>query len=490
MRKNSFGAWGVIMAVSLAVGLLSGCGGEYDTSFHGGTENVSGAAIHVTGQAVSGQAVDSQPVSGSPVSAREENTEQYRFCNKTHLYYCDYDEGDSFLVERSLEDSSERKIFIKNFEKVCYVDDNWVYYVKWEKADADDEKRYSYDQLWRAPIHEKEGERTLAEKEGERIFTEKSGIGDSTYDYSWQNFYCDGRYILYITTDNYTLKEYDLKKREYIKPSGRKSLGIASIGTIWGKTGIVSFSTNGEGMYRLDLDTGELGRITDSRVFEENVVGTEDDVFYQEGFDETYAVWQYHIEDGSKQKILVPEQLKEKLEEEQLMDFSKGKEHSYYVSEMFIRNNSLYYQVSLSWMEGETEYQDYAIFRVGLDKTDELIYEKGLSEVLKNPAENQKAFHKESWVPGGAPESENIIYRSRGGVVMMTEESAYCVLYNPQEGKNRLGCYDFDSGQMKYITKKDVEFEPMMCRYGDVLFAGGYQWGIFRFLPNNEELSL
>lgn len=484
MMKNNSKVLGVVMAVSLAAGLLSGCGGEYGTASQDEEISASGTAVSATGQAVS----------GSSVSVKEENTEQYRFCNTTHLYYCgDYDEDEEgcLLMERSLKDCSERKISIKDFLKVCYVDDDWVYYVKWKKADADDaEGRYSYDQLWRAPIREKKGERTLNVKEEELIFTEKSGIGDGKYDYSWQNFYCDGRYVLYTTTDHYTLKEYDLKKREYIKPSGRKGLDIASIGTICGKTGIVSFSTQGEGMYRMDMETGELSRLTEARVFEEDVVGTEGDLFYQEGFDDTNSVWQYHIEDASKRKILVPEQLKKKLKEENRMDFSKGREHSYYVSDMFIRKNSLYYQVSLSWMEGETEYQDYVIFRVELDKTDELIYEKELSEVLRNPVENQKAFHKESRFPGGGPERPNVIYQSRGGVILMTEQSAYYVLYNPQEGKNRLGCYDFDSGQMKYFTEKDVEFNQMMYRYGDVLFAGSYQWGIFHFLPNNEDLLL
>lgn len=472
---------GLVIAASLAAGLLSGCGDEYATTFHNGTGSASGTSVNATGQAVS----------GSPVSGEVENTEQYRFCNKTHLYYRDYGEEDYFLVERSLEDSSEQKISIKNFEKVCYVDNDWVYYVKWKEADKDDAKgRYSYDQLWRAPIREKTGERTLDVKGEELIFTEKSGIGDGKFDYSWENFYCDGRYILYVTTDDYTLKEYDLKKRKYIKPSGRKSLDIADIVAVCGKTGMVSFSTQGEGVYRMDPDTGELRRITKKRVYAENAVGTEDDLFYQESFDETYAVWRYHIEDDSKQKILVPKQLKKKLEEEELMDFSKGREHFYYVSDMFTRGNDLYYQVSLSWMEGETEYQDYVIFRVEQDKTDELIYEKKFSEVLKNPLENQKAFDKESRVPGGAPGRENIIYRSLGGVILMTEESAYYVLYDPQEGKNCLGCYDFTSGQLKYVTKKDREFDQIMYRYGDVLFAGSYQWGIFRFLPNNEELSL
>ena len=247
-------------------------------------------------------------------------------------------------------------------------------------------------------------------------------------------------------------------------------------------------------MYRMNLDSGKLIRITDEGVMNTQAVGTEQDLFYQSGIDDEGVicdVWQYRIADGSRQKILVPAQLKKKLIEEDLMDFSKGEAYSYYVSDLFIRGQKLYYQVSLSWMEGETEYQDYVVFRVEPEKTDELIYEKELSELLKNPAENQKAFYKESRAPGGGPFRENVIYRSRGGIIRMTEDSAYCVLYDPQEGKNRLGCYDFATGQMKYFTRKDVEFTRMLYQYGETLDPERtvLYTSLWR-LPNNEELQV
>lgn len=480
-----------VLIVCLLMGALSGCGGEYKTSSSGGEKSASVAAV-----TVSGQAINSQVVTGSAITLQEEHPEQYRFCSKTHLYYSDDEGKENFLVERSLLDSSERKIYINNFEKVCYVDDDWVYYVKWTQSDKAEDRDY-YDQLWRAPIQKKKSKRTLDVSKEELIFTEKSGIGDGKFDYSWEGFYCDGRYVLYTTNENYTFKKYDLKKGEYVKLSGRKKYDIATLVAVCGKTAFISFSTLGEGMYRMELDSGELIRLTDARGFEEDVAGTEKELFYVErfyyveGFDvESQTVWQYQIEDGTKQKLIVSSQLKKKLEQENLMDFSKGKEHFYSVADLFVRKNHLYCQVSLTWMEGETHYQDYVIFRVEPGKPGELIYEKELSEVLKNPAENQKVFDKQSWAPGGGPSRENIIYRSRGGVILMTEESAYCVLYNPKEGKNRLGCYDFASGQMKYLTKKDREFARMMYRYGDVLFRGAYQWGCLYFLPNNEELEL
>ena len=47
---------------------------------------------------------------------------------------------------------------------------------------------------------------------------------------------------------------------------------------------------------------------------------------------------------------------------------------------------------------------------------------------------------------------------SRGYCIDMTDEKCYMYLYNPEEDKNVLACYNFNKGEFSYVDEEDMDW--------------------------------
>ncbi len=218
MRKK----WFALFLTGVMALIATGCGGEY--AGRTGGDAVSGSAISgnaVSGQAVSGGAVSDPVVSGPALQDEgsgnrvpDKKKSKYRFCNDSHLYYME--KGVEPVIEYDLSDGSRREIKFKKGERmesigaICYVDNDWVWYVKeFDPGKVEEVKDqlvlWDYQtELWRAPV---ENGKLNAQKE-EFVFSDPLVMNK-------EQIYCDGRYLLYVVnTDLY--RKYDLKEKKYI----------------------------------------------------------------------------------------------------------------------------------------------------------------------------------------------------------------------------------------------------------------------------------
>ena len=120
----------IIFMCACALGLLSGCGGEFAEETEAGKD----ASGTLTGAAVSGHDVSGQAVSGEAVSGQA-----------VQYYYERQEEGS--VTRICLESGEEKRIPIDGIDRIIYVEKDALYYTK----PNDHNKHYCYG-LWRAPI--------------------------------------------------------------------------------------------------------------------------------------------------------------------------------------------------------------------------------------------------------------------------------------------------------------------------------------------------
>lgn len=120
----------IIFTCACALGLLSGCGGEFAEE----TETGKDASGTLTGAAVSGHDVSGQAVSGEAVSGQA-----------VQYYYERQEEGS--VTRICLETGEEKQIPIDGIDRIIYVEKDALYYTK-----PNDHNKHYCNGLWRAPI--------------------------------------------------------------------------------------------------------------------------------------------------------------------------------------------------------------------------------------------------------------------------------------------------------------------------------------------------
>lgn len=165
----------------LALGLLSGCGGEFAEETETGTD----ASRALTGAAVSEHDVSGQAVSGQAV--------QY--------YYQMQEEGS--VTRICLETGEEKRIPIDGIDRIIYLGKDALYYTKL----ADDNEDYWYS-LWRAPIERQaDGSEEPETDRAEKV----KGLSHMCYG---NDIYMDEKYIVYSAAEENVIR--------YDRGSGKK----------------------------------------------------------------------------------------------------------------------------------------------------------------------------------------------------------------------------------------------------------------------------
>ena len=296
----------------------------------------------VSGGAVSGQAVEEKP------------EETGMFCNDTHQYYRPWESDDEMenIVERDFADGSERKIKIKAFYDLLYVDNDWIYYEKCENPI--DEKTASF---WRAPVEKINGKDQVNEEKEELVCKPKDGVGHRISHFACKVF-CNGRFIAHASAEKYKLCVFDIQKGEYVDTTQEDDIfcnitGVSEVGAViedkntwWldGKTGKVSVIRS----YPHNEYGGRASYVNGEKVF---LTGS---LLYNEGRDAEVANTEVELylppckefPDGKLEKVSTQDELKTVLEQEGYLDALK--EYEIDIFNVFFRKNTVYYQVFLS----------------------------------------------------------------------------------------------------------------------------------------------
>lgn len=423
-----------LLCAGVIISLLTGCGGEYA----GVTEKES-----ASGAAVSGTAINEETVSGSAVKGteRKEKNRENWYCSETNFYYAktDYFCARSeipFIMEWNKEDGTKQKIECKDLSNLCYVDDKWVYYTVYGKSFEGND--FPSDDLYRAPIEQNH----LNIKKAEKLFTERVGI-------TTDEIYCDGRYVAYIS-EEMKYKKYDLKEKCFIGDldKGDKYYGSDILGVAGGNI-YIRLGEEG-GLYVQKLDSEKVTKITGENVWGSAFAITESDIYYSEEYAMPFSIMRYHLKDGSKQEAVKEEQVETLLAQ---LDLAQtGDSYLRYEPDwMFVSGDRLYIQFEVEWEKtDEMTCQKEVITWQNLGEDGELHYARELTECLEkqNAAE---VIDQDSGLLGRQ-------CLSRGYCIDMTDEKCYMYLYNPEEDKNVLACYNFNKGEFSYVDEEDMDW--------------------------------
>lgn len=442
MKKKA----GYLLCIFLAACFFAGCGGEFAGRSREGA--VSGGAVSggaVSGGAVSGGVVWEGAVSGGavkkiPVEKRRKKDRYSWFFSENNFYYLRKDEGgrkgqaDWVIMERDLSEGTEREINRKDVSALCYVDDDWVYYVVWEESE-NPEDDLVIDSLYRAPI-EKNRLNILKEQ---RLMTDKKGIYICAY--------CDGQYLLYIT-DSGMYQKYDLKEKRFIGNLDRDERNhdsrVLSVvdGYVYLRMG------EEEGFYWQKLDSEEITKISGEMVWGVAHVAIGKDVYYSEGYATPFPVMKYNVEDGSREEAVSEKQLKALLLQNGLLPEDDEADESYCPIGMFISGKRLYMQFEIIWRDKKDLCSRHILVYLEPESGGEIHYDKVLTEYLAYKKPRRKRY-------------EDVYcdrYYSRGRCVEMADERCYMEVCHPESDKNTLACYDFQSGEFMYLTEEDLDW--------------------------------
>lgn len=460
---------GKVFGLILVLLLLSGCGGEYGEL----SENTGALNGTSSPSAVSGEAV-----------AKSVGASRYTYCSDWNLYYIrDSYSEDARLVERSLEDGSEREIPMKDIHEICYADNDWVYYAKRTTVEKDEDIHTIVGEVWRAPIDKTSCQ--MDERAEELVLKENNRVGmvvsRSHVGCDYRGILCDGRYIVFcggewtgpegVQSLHTFLRVYDIQAGSYLHEKRFREdvfcYDILDVDLCGDSVFLCSEGEDGDGeLVRVKLDTGEksvAAPFENFRLDEEMasyVSATSDgDIFWKNFNGKEEEIWQYHLAEQKSFCLIRDGEFRELLESRGLLDCSVGgKKHMFWSEDCFVRAGRLYVQMEI---EGEGNHGEICHNRVIVSKElgkpeAELVFEDGLNECLANPESRQKIFTKKfDGIYGRQPSSTKAFFRSRGFCVGMTEDKCLMYLENEDEKKNMPACYDFQTGKLRFLDEKE-----------------------------------
>ncbi len=465
---------GVFLCLAMAALLFAGCGGEYVD--RPGSAGVSGGAVSastVSGQAVSASAVREQAVVDSDGYSR------YTYCSDWNLYYIrDYYSEEARLIERNLEDGSEREIRLDGIHEVCYADNDWVYYTKVSEWEEEDEFYSIVGEVWRSPIDksssrmdEGKEELVLKAEDEEGMVSSRSHVGRDH-----RGIQCDGRYIVYEggewtgqegETLESSLRVYDIHAGKYVC---EEILHTGSFDTDMRSSflcgdSVFLYDNENQELVRVKLETGEKTTVVpvedyywdymQSSIF----TASDEDIFWINEEEEAEEIWQYHLPGQKRLCLITNGEVRKLLEKKGLLKCSiGGKKHAFDYEACFVRADRLYVQVGIN---GEGSHGEICQNRVILSK--ELgapeatpVFEEKLSKCLANPQKRQKVFSKKyDGIYGRQPHKEKAYFKTRGFCVSMTEDGCLMYVENADEKKNMPAWYDFQTDTMRFLEKSE-----------------------------------
>lgn len=258
-----------ILVCGVVAIFLTGCGGLDSTS----RQTESGKTDAVSAGAVSETAVKQEK--NDIKETGKGFTIKSTHSNSTNSYDATGKDYSNIIVQCQLDGTKIRNLEVPrkgaDIISVRYVDDEWLYYTRWEKKNPADAT------LWRAPIQKKDGCDDILFENEEFLFLSESGIFD--------DIYVMGDYVYYNESGGgakaSTYCKYDIKKKDWVtfakgSPEQSQANGARWVGAV-GENMILycdeELATQGnEGIYVQPVSTNELQKIQE--------LGGDDNVSY------------------------------------------------------------------------------------------------------------------------------------------------------------------------------------------------------------------
>ena len=424
---------------AFALGLLSGCGGEFAEETEAGKDasgTLTGAAVSghdVSGQAVSGQAVQPEEGENSPQAVRN------RYCSERYYYTVSDEEG---VTRISLATGEEKEIPVDGIHKLIYVEKDVLYCTKVNKD------KYS-ESLWRIPIEcRKDGSEELITDRAERV-RELDDISNEP-----NAIYMDEESIVYTGVKRN--KDFDIDLICYDRQSGKKVKMPASgevrryldlhntIEQICRYGDRLDFIFNGT-IVSWDMGTDEIFARTDSKY--SDGVSTEKAVFLDfEAPKKRRQILRIDMETKKEEVFIDEQEIMDVLASEAGIEPKQLQTTEMYGQ--YYDGGCLYIELRVCYTKGDTDY----LYNIVLSRREAegapLRYEKGLSEYMREQGETEEyTLSDESGKPVG---NEFTNYAECYGV---SRGMVYVDLGEHEYGYGEI--YDLKTGEVRSSSWKD-----------------------------------
>ena len=426
-----------------------------------GCVSLTGCDGSVSENTVSGSAVSGNAVSGGAVSDEKQEKKKYRYATDTNVYF------ESRTICQARRDGTHKKELFDEPEaepgdyRLASVDEGWLYVIAAEEKRGDTQKNV----LYRVPL-EKDGQGYDVVKVSEK----EELIRDSCiYLTCW-----DSRYLVYQYDTG--IATYDLQERKYLSRQEDAEIvedaGEEDSGWDIFRLSDCFVAVNEEGdIYVQDRASGNWRSCRDKkwiRWCDGQVVQTENRIFYEAEQEEDVTNlddWLIYTCDGKTSNCFITmEQLRQSVEKA----VGKGAAEwldRYYVS-LFGCGDRLYLQIEVNWDEGERNRSAYFVFSQGENES-ELRYEKGLTECMQSKVRPQTGRWR-LWDEDDYEDEPGKVFKEKAECndaqcVAMLNGCAYLCLYDYENDKGRMGCYELQSGAFRWVDKEEAEFGELGC---------------------------
>ena len=442
MRGKSHRMKELMLSIAIAAGICAGCGGEYTDPSRDGA--VSGGAVSdgaVSGGAVSGSAVSGGAVSGQAVTpennrnSREER-QNANYCTDTNLYVEGDDESEGYYVVQMRLDGSRKKwLEIPGFAELISVEENGLF------CTCEDD--YENESLCWVPIEKGEdGFDVVRTEQLEEIILK-----------DWIDSACvDSRYIVY--TSGSEVVKYDRRLKQNVS----KMVDIDSAEIDVKKCGNYFVLCDGwseiKALYYQRRDEKNWKKMEGGEgIYEDGVVFGQDVFFYEREDDDN--IYLCDLRKAESRAFISEEQLKRAC-----IGLAGLKQLKFCgVQDMWYEAGRLYVQCEAAWLQGKEYHMAYFLFSQSPGET-EIRYEKEITECMSSRGRNRKGsfitgpdyhWRSERTAVEHAVINDAQCYRVMNG-------KAFFSIYDYENNRGRAGCYDLNTGEFRWLTKKDREY--------------------------------
>lgn len=374
----------VLAALGMILGLM-GCQISKDST------STSGSGVAGTSSAVSASSVDVEPAGG----AEEAFGGKYGSCSVNSSYVT----GDSVIVQYDLEGKKQKTYRMDNLESVLQVTADWVYY-----CTEDGTKEV----IWRVPIQRNGEKEKLLLKKKEKLAMENQ----------LTLYFCAAKdYIVYEKMDKQVnLYKLDLISNEVIPLDEKYQFSNLSEDInyqLW--KDVIFFVGRDKNLYCLDPVSWKAEKIygpmteieeDDDGFTAPGVARQENKIYINADFNQIIV---YDKDTKNVSTLLSEETMKKQIRDNK--QWKVNKKEDWYVNEIFVHKNRIYFTVigewcqeekvwddleeDGKWVKGIARHEQELVFSCDTSNPADITFEKEMSKKLKIKGEEYEWEYSE-----------------------------------------------------------------------------------------------
>lgn len=430
----------ILLCTGLIAGVLTGCGGKYETMPVGTGEGISG-------EAVSGQAVTEE-------ETETDGTGGHCYHTDTNLYRDSYG---NVVIQTRLDSSHGKKIKLKGegCELITIRDNNLYYLAAKHDPDGDDIST----SIFRVPIgKDSDGYDEVRTKQAEELMNEPSSA-------EFDEVCVTSQYIYWFLDSSSSIIKYDLQQKKEVPVNDLEtSERTPEIEFVPCGNHMVAISAE-EGLFVQNMDDTEWAEVSDNEeIAWNNRAFNEKYFFYTGDYGYEENIRKVDLSEKSEEAFVTKKQLRQAVAGALGINAENDSLEVCSITDLFCQTTRCYVQVQANWMQEDVYHMAYLILSQGQDET-ELTYEKELTECMWSHGTARKgkwmnqtlADHMviDEWV------CQKHVLLNESKCYRIINGKAYLYLYDKEKGKGRVGCYELEKGEFRWLSKKDAEYyEP------------------------------